>query len=45
MTTATQPLVAALKTKRVAASLEERRAALHSAVAACAREQAALNVA
>ncbi|XP_045448730.1 TATA-binding protein-associated factor 172 [Melitaea cinxia] len=45
MTAATQPLVAALKTKRVAASLEERRAALHSAVAACAREQAALNVA
>nr|XP_026499034.1 TATA-binding protein-associated factor 172 [Vanessa tameamea] len=45
MTTTTQPLVAALKTKRVASSLEERRAALAAAVAACAREQAALNVA
>ncbi|CAH2106098.1 unnamed protein product [Euphydryas editha] len=45
MTAATQPLVAALKTKRVAASLEERRAELHGAVAACARDQAALSVA
>ncbi|XP_039754002.1 TATA-binding protein-associated factor 172 [Pararge aegeria] len=44
MTTATQPLVAAMKIKRAAPSLEERRAALHSAVANCTLEQATLNV-
>ncbi|XP_045771755.1 TATA-binding protein-associated factor 172 isoform X2 [Maniola jurtina] len=44
MTAVTQPLVAAMKAKRVAPSLEERRAALHSAVANCALEQATLNV-
>ncbi|CAH0723161.1 unnamed protein product, partial [Brenthis ino] len=44
MTTVTQPLVAALKNKRAQTSLEERRAALHAAVAACAQEQATLNV-
>ncbi|XP_052740467.1 TATA-binding protein-associated factor 172 [Bicyclus anynana] len=44
MTAATQPLVAAMKAKRAAPSLEERRAALHSAVANCTLEQATLNI-
>ncbi|CAH0750596.1 unnamed protein product [Diatraea saccharalis] len=37
-------LVAAMKVKRVAHTLEERRAALHAAVAQCCAEQNTLNV-
>ncbi|XP_038211713.1 TATA-binding protein-associated factor 172 [Zerene cesonia] len=44
MTAATAPLVAGMKAKRVAQTLEQRRAALHAAVAQCSLDQGELNV-
>ncbi|CAG4975547.1 unnamed protein product [Colias eurytheme] len=44
MTAATAPLVASMKAKRVAQNLEQRRAALHAAVAQCSLDQGELNV-
>ncbi|XP_030026584.2 TATA-binding protein-associated factor 172 isoform X2 [Manduca sexta] len=44
MTTVTQPMVAAMKLKRVAQTLEERRKSLQTAVNQCTIEQNALNV-
>lgn len=44
LTTMSQPLVAAMKLKRVAQTLEDRRKNLQSAVNLCTIEQASLNV-
>ncbi|XP_059051524.1 TATA-binding protein-associated factor 172 [Achroia grisella] len=44
LTTVTQPMVAAMKLKRVAQTLEERRKNLQSSVGQCSSEQSTLNV-
>ncbi|XP_068631717.1 TATA-binding protein-associated factor 172 [Battus philenor] len=44
MTNVTQPMVAAMKSKRVLQTLEERRKNLHTAVNQCSVEQSTLNV-
>ncbi|XP_047507448.1 TATA-binding protein-associated factor 172 isoform X2 [Pieris napi] len=44
MTTVTERLITGMKIKRVSSSLEERRAALHTAVTQCSIDQSALNI-
>ncbi|XP_041978415.1 TATA-binding protein-associated factor 172 [Aricia agestis] len=44
MTTMTQPMVAAMKLKRVAQTLEERRKTLQTSVNQCSSEQTTLNI-
>ncbi|CAK1547449.1 unnamed protein product [Leptosia nina] len=44
MTTVTEPLLTAMKSKRVSSSLEERRSALHAAVTQCSLDQSSLNI-